>query len=261
MTHISRQFATSSPFSGNRASRSTSHRRLLLIGCALMLGSGAAGAAPDPADPALPSAQRLPALFERVKEQQEKMRTLEAQFVQRRESSMLVAPEEARGRFSFQTPDRVRWEYDSPKAMTVLILGDQMTTWYRDLQRADRVNVGKYSGQVLRYLGASGSLQALAEYFDATLVQPKDKAAPFRLELVPRFARIAKRIKSMTLWIDRASYLPARLHYVEADGDSTDYTFVNLRLNPELPADRFALALPPSVKVRTIELGQGQSPK
>jgi len=90
-------------------------------------------------------------------------------------------------------------------------------------------------------------------------VQPKDRSEPFRLELVPRYARIAKRIKSMTLWIDRERYLPVHLRYVEADGDSTDYVFVNLRFNPELPADRFKLDLPPSVQVRTIELGQGQS--
>jgi outer membrane lipoprotein-sorting protein len=49
------------------------------------------------------------------------------------------------------------------------------------------------------------------------------------------------------------------LRYVEADGDSTDYEFVNLRFNPELPADRFTLSLPPEVQVRTIELGQGKT--
>lgn len=221
-------------------------------------GAGAAPL-PDPADPKLPPAARLPALLERVKEQQKNLRSLEAQFVQQRESSMLAAPEEAKGQFSYQAPDRVRWEYNSPKAMTVVILGEQMTTWYRDLNRADKVNVGKYSGQVLRYLGASGSLEALGQYFNTSLVQPKDPKEPFRLELVPRFARIAKRIKSMTLWIDRSRYLPVRLSYVEADGDRTDYTFLDLRLNEAIPADRFALVLPPSVQVRTIELGQGKS--
>ncbi len=234
---------------------------LISLGALLGVGTPATAAAgpPDPGDPALPAAQRLPALFERVRAQQKLLRSLDAQFVQKRESSMLAAPEEARGQFSYQAPDRVRWEYLTPKAMTVLILGEQMTTWYRDLKRADRVNVGKYSGQVLRYLGASGSLETLAQYFDATLVQPKDATEPFRLELVPRYARIAKRIKAMTLWIDRKLYLPLHLRYLEADGDSTDYVFVNLRFNPELPAARFVLDLPPEVTVRTIELGQGQS--
>jgi outer membrane lipoprotein-sorting protein len=227
-----------------------------------MLRAGAVAAASppvDPADPSLPAARRLPALFERVREQQRLLRTLDAQFVQRRESALLVAPEEAKGQFSFQAPDRVRWEYASPKAMTVLILGEQMTTWYRDLNRADRVNVGKYSAQVLRYMGASGSLESLAQYFDATLVQPRDAREPYRLDLVPHYARIAKRIRSMTLWIDRERFLPVHLRYVEADGDSTDYEFLNLRFNPDLPADRFTLTLPPAVEVRTIELGQGKT--
>lgn len=234
-------------------------RRVALALLALPLaGAAFAAPAPDPGDPALPAAERLPALFARVREQQQALRTLDARFVQRKESSMLAAPEEAKGQFSFQAPDRVRWEYATPKAMTVLILGEQMTTWYRDLQRADRVNVGKYSSQVLRYLGASGSLETLAQYFDATFVQPKDRTEPFRLDLVPRYARIAKRIRSMTLWIDRARYLPVHLRYVEADGDTTDYQFLDLRFNAELPADRFTLQLPPTVEVRTIELAQGK---
>ena len=239
-------------------------RAALLVGVLLGLGlalssARAASVAPDPGDPALPAAERLPALFARVREQQLQLRSLDAQFIQKKESSMLAAPEEARGQFSYQAPDKVRWEYLTPKAMTVLVLGEQMTTWYRDLKRADRVNVGKYSGQVLRYLGASGSLETLAQYFDTTLVQPKDAAEPFRLDLVPRYARIAKKIKAMTLWIDRQRYLPLHLRYLEADGDSTDYVFVNLRLNPDLPAARFTLELPPDVTVRTIELGQGRS--
>ncbi|MEO8502922.1 MAG: outer membrane lipoprotein carrier protein LolA [Acidobacteriota bacterium] len=236
-------------------------KRQCAVGLLALLWASSVLAAPlpDPADPELAANARLPALLERVKEQQKHLQTLEAQFIQHRESSMLAEPEEAKGQFSFQAPDRVRWEYTSPKGMTVLIVGEQMTTWYRDLNRADKVNVGKYSSQVLRYLGASGSLESLGQYFDVTLVQPKDKAEPFRLELVPRFARIAKRLKHMTLWIDREQYLPIRLSYTEADGDGTEYRFVGLRMNAPLPADRFALELPPSVQVRTIDLGQSQS--
>jgi len=64
----------------------------LLAAVLAAAASGAVGALPDPADPALPAAERLPALFERVREQQKQLRSLDAQFVQKRESSMLAAP-------------------------------------------------------------------------------------------------------------------------------------------------------------------------
>jgi outer membrane lipoprotein carrier protein len=220
--------------------------------------TGSAAPLPAPDDATLPSAQRLPVLLEHVKQGQKSLRTLEADFFQHRESTLLAAPEEAKGVFSYQAPDRVRWEYESPKAMTLVINDQVMTTWYRDLGRADRLKIGKYSNEALRFLGASGSLDTLQQYFKVNLGMPKDPQEPFRLELEPRYARIAKRLKAMTLWLDRKSYLPVRLRYVEADGDSTEYRFENVRTNADLPADRFVLNLPDSVKVRTLQTGQGQ---
>ncbi len=80
---------------------------------------------PDPMTPGLGAADRLQALIDRVKFEQRQLSTLEASFAQRRESELLVAPEEARGTFSFQVPDRVRWEYQSPKPLTMVIRGER----------------------------------------------------------------------------------------------------------------------------------------
>ena len=41
----------------------------------------------------------------------------------------------------------------------------------------------------------------------------------------------------MSLWIDRELFLPVRVRYVEANGDTTEYRFDHLRRNGEIPAD------------------------
>ena len=169
---------------------------------------------------------------------------------------MLAAPEASKGTFSYAAPDKVRWEYTSPSPITVVIRGDEMTTWYRDLKRAETLKVGRYSSQVFKYLGASGSLQTLLEYFTVRLKLPEKKGDPFRMELDPKYARIAKRLKSMTLWIDDASYMPVRLRYVEADGDSTEYKFSDMKKNRAITEDRFVLKIPKGVETRVIDLGQ-----
>lgn len=211
---------------------------------------------PDPSAPGLSGAQRLQALLDRVRIEQQKLKTLEARFVQHQESSMLAAPEESKGVFSYAAPDRVRWEYQQPSPITVVIQGDQMTTWYRDLRRADLVKVGRYSNQVLKYLGASGNMQTLLDYFTVKLSMPEKKGDPYRMALVPRYARISKRLKTMTLWIDSASFFPTRMEYVEADGDTTQYEFLDLKRNAPIPADRFVLKLPKEVQTRVIDLGE-----
>ena len=216
---------------------------------------------PDPMAPGLTGPQRLSALVERVKYEQRQLKTLEARFTQQQESSMLAAPEESKGVFSYAAPDRVRWEYLSPSPITVVIRGEEMTTWYRDLKRAETLKVGRYSGQVFKYLGASGSLQTLLEYFTVKLKLPEKKGDPYRLELVPKYQRIAKRLKGMTLWIDDANFFPERLKYVEADGDTVEYQFSDLKRNAPIPADRFVLKLPPGVQSRVVDLGRGAKGK
>jgi outer membrane lipoprotein carrier protein len=226
---------------------------------ALALPAFAAQKLPDPAAPGLSGSQRLQSLLDRVRIEQQKLRTLEARFVQHQESSMLARPEESKGVFSYAAPDRVRWEYLEPSPITVVIQGDQMTTWYRDLRRADLVKVGRYSNQVLKYLGASGNMQTLLDYFTVKLSLPEKKGAPYRLALVPRYARIAKRLKSMTLWIDSEAFFPTRMEYIEADGDTTSYEFRDLKKNAPIPAERFVLKLPKEVQTRVIDLGPGEN--
>jgi outer membrane lipoprotein-sorting protein len=214
---------------------------------------------PDPMAPGLSGPQRLSALVERVKYEQRQLKTFEARFTQQQESSLLVAPEESKGLFSYAAPDRVRWEYLSPSPITVVIRGDEMTTWYRDLKRAETLKVGRYSNQIFKYLGASGSLQTLLEYFTVRLKLPEKPGDPYRLELLPKYQRIAKRLKSMTLWIDGETFFPSRLKYVEADGDTVEYRFSDVKRNAPIPADRFVLKLPPGVESRVVDLGGAQS--
>lgn len=219
---------------------------------------GRAGGAPppDPEAGGLTGAERLEVLVERVKWEQRRLATLEADFVQERASEFLLRPEASRGTFSYSSPDQVRWEYVAPKPISLLLDGDQMLTWYRDLGRAERTKVGRVSSQVFRYLNATGSLDALTGYFSVTFTTPA-AGEPYRLDLRPRYARIAKRLAGMSLWIDRQLYLPVRVRYLEPNGDSTEYRFANLRVNQPIPAERFELALPREVPVRVVDLARG----
>jgi outer membrane lipoprotein carrier protein len=218
-------------------------------------------APPDPMAAGLTGPQRLTALVDRVRYEQQHLKTLEARFTQQQENSMLAAPEASKGTFSYAAPDKVRWEYTSPSPITVVIRGDEMTTWYRDLKKAETLKVGRYSSQVFKYLGASGSLQTLLEYFTVRLKLPEKKGDDYRLQLDPKSARIAKRLKSMTLWIDAENFFPSHLKYVEGAGNSVEYQFSDMKRNAPIPADRFVLKLPPGVSTRTVDLSREGSTK
>jgi outer membrane lipoprotein carrier protein len=231
----------------------------LLLALLLAVPAFAAGksdAPPDPMAPGLNGPQRLTALVDRVRYEQKQLKTMQANFTQQQESSMLASPEASKGIFSYAAPDKVRWEYTSPNPITVVIAGDEMTTWYRALKRAETLKVGRYSSQVFKYLGASGSLQTLLEYFTVRLKLPTKAGEPYRLELDPKSARIAKRLKAMTLWIDSTSFFPSGLKYTGGEGDTVEYQFSDMKRNAPIPEDRFVLKLPPGVSNRVVNLGQ-----
>ena len=234
-------------------------KRAFLLTLAVLTPALAAGqkSLPDPRGAGVEPGKRLALLVERVRLEQSQMRTLEAEFVQLKESAFLLEPSEAQGVFSYQAPDRVRWEYQTPDPISLLVAGDEMTTWYHDLGQAERIHVGRQTQRVLDYLGAGSSMDSLLEYFDARLAHSSDTSLPFRLELLPRFERVARRLREMTIWIDGERFLPIRLRYVEADGDVTDYRFSNLRVNGEFPDDRFQLDLPQEVDLKVVDLEQG----
>lgn len=229
---------------------------LLVTLAAVVPGEGAAAAQqrPDPLAPSLTLRERLDALVERVKLEQRAVETMEADFIQDKVSSMLLEPERARGEFSYQAPDSVRWEYLSPNPIVVLIDENELVTWYRDLGTAERLKVKRYSEEVFKYLGASGSLETLMEYFELNVEFPTTRSEPYHLYLVPRYPRIEKRVKAMELWIDGESFLPFRLRYEEPNGDHTEYRFLDIRINGVIPDERFDLDLPADVTVREVEL-------
>ncbi len=228
-----------------------------LAGCVAVVALGASvpvASVPDPRDQGLSPSERLEALVERVRLEQSRLQTLEADFTQLRESSMLLEPVVAKGTFSYRAPDRVRGEYESPNPISLVIFGEEMTTWYRDIDRAEKVHVGRHSQRILQLLGAGSSVDQLLEHFAVTLRMPGDEGRPYLLDLVPRYKRVSKRLEGMSLWIDPQRYLLVRLRYLEPGGDVTEYRFDNLRINGDFPEDRFQLELPAHVEVKFVEL-------
>lgn len=216
----------------------------------------AIGDQPDPRDTSLRPMERLEALLERVRTEQKAIETLESRFVQRKESVFLSAPAVSSGTFSYAAPDSVRWEYERPDPISLLVTGDEMVTWFHDLEQVERMHVGRHSQRVLEYLGAGSSIDSLLQYFTVSLEVPADPAEPYRLALEPRFDRVAKRLAGMSVWIDSQLYLPVRLRLAEGDGDVTEYEFSDFAVNRGLPDDRFVLDLPPNATVRTISAEQ-----
>ncbi len=211
------------------------------------------GRTPDPAAPGLTVSERYAALVERTTYEQGRLQTLTARFVQRKESPLLLAPEESQGVVAFEAPDRVRWDFTSPGDTVVLLRDRRMVTWYRDLGRAEVVELGRQADRFLQLLGPGASLAALQRYFDVTAAFPQGPGEPYRLELEPRGSRLRRRISSMTLHLDPELFVPVYLRFVEAGDEVTELHFEALEVNGGIPEERFELELSEDVEMQEVD--------
>lgn len=238
---------------------------LVLVACLLGVSSGTMAFAADgelenqrakldPTAEDLSVRERLSVLVQRVKLEQNHVTTMAARFRQEKTSEMLLEPSTDVGLFYYRAPDQVRWEYQEPEEMLVVINGEDLVTYYKEQGVAESASIGDISEKVFKYLGASGSLDKLAEFFEVTAYFPENVGDPYHLVLEPRYSRIERRLLGMEIWIDPESYQPTQFKYLQPGGDETMYTFEDLTLNEELDDALFEVELPEGVAVKTIDL-------
>lgn len=199
------------------------------------------------------SSDSLDEVVHRVQEQQRATNTLEADFKQTKTLALLSRPEVSTGHFTYSKPNDVLWKYVSPRPVEMLISNGVLTTFYPDLNRAEQIEVKSYQERIFKYMGASGTLDELGTYFDFTFTN-KASDPYYRLDLTPKTKGIARRVRHITIWIDKKTYLTTKLEYTEGDGDVTQYEFTNVRVNQPVEQGRFTLALPPNVKLEQMKV-------
>ena len=213
----------------------------------------------DPTAEELSIRERLNVLVERVKLEQNHVTTMSAKFRQEKTSAMLLEPATDLGLFYYRAPDQVRWEYEQPESMLVVINGEELVTYYVEQGVAERAAIGDISEQVFKYLGASGSLDKLAEFFEVTAYFPENAGDPYHLVLEPRYSRIERRLLGMEIWIDPENFQPTQFKYLQPGGDETLYRFDDLALNEDLADTLFEVELPEGVSVKTVDLGKREN--
>lgn len=197
---------------------------------------------------------RIEEVLAEIDSRQQNLQALQADFRQTKEVGMLAEPEVSTGLFQYQKPNRVLWKYVEPRPVTMVIADGSMTTWYPHLDKAERMEVRSFENRIFRYMGAgTGAIRELGKYFDFRFIEDRRKNE-YVLELSPKTKTLAKRISSITIWIDGETYFTKGFEYVEGDGDLTRFEFSNVKLNPKLPADAFELDIPERVEVETIRL-------
>jgi outer membrane lipoprotein-sorting protein len=223
------------------------HRKFLAVAVAVTALAIPAVAAKSP------KTDSLDDVIHKVQVAQAKTNTLQADFRQEKTLALLAKPEVSTGRFVYSKPNNVLWTYDAPKRVTMLIADGMLTTYYPDLNKAERIEVKRYQDRIFKYMGASGAIDELGAWFNFTFTNTSDKPY-YTLDLDPKSKAIAKRVRHIRIFIDKTSYLTTQFEYTEGDGDKTRYEFTKVKVNAPIEQSRFTLQLPSSVRIEQMKL-------
>ena len=199
----------------------------------------------------LTGGDKMRAVLDAVVSCQRSTTSLDAEFVQTKESDLLLEPVVSRGRFRYLASSKVRWDYAEPEPMVVLFCDSTLLTYFPDQQRAEQAKVGSRQRRFVRFLGGTQPLDELIGQFRLVFRDPGDEAR-YELTLEPVASIIRNRLDGIDLEIDRQLLLPVLVEYREVDGDVTRYEFSRVQRNVPLAESLFELELGADVTVETV---------
>lgn len=177
--------------------------------------------------------------WESIQKESAKIKSLKANFTQSKHMKILARPLVSKGRFYFQAPDSVRWEYVSPVKSILLMNRDGIRRYTQGSRGLTEDKTGSLQSMqvVLKEIGqwTKGEFTT-NEQFTAVL---KNGSEPMII-MTPREKGLAAMISRIviTLSSDRPGILKSVKIY-ENEGNYTLFEFSDVRINEKIAESLF----------------------
>jgi outer membrane lipoprotein-sorting protein len=215
----------------SRRARTTTLRLCGAVALGLALGwtavgrESAARAATDAATPAGAGCGSPQQCLSRMADAQRDVSRIRAQFRQTKQVALLAEPLVSTGRFSFERPDRVRWEMLTPEPLVVEIAGGALRAGPPGA--VTDVDAGPAVG-LFRDLG--GLFSGAADYAGEQRFALSSGGSSWSFVLTPRDPSVARVIGAIDVTLDPATGGPRRVAISERSGDRTEIELFDVQV-------------------------------
>ncbi|PWT73252.1 MAG: outer membrane lipoprotein carrier protein LolA [Bacteroidetes bacterium] len=168
-----------------------------------------------------------------------KMVSLQSDFIQEKNLSMLSEKIVSKGKFWFKRDNMVRMEYEQPFQYIMVL--NKGNIYIRDGQRENKVSAksNKLFQQINQIMIDCTNGSALDNpNFDSKIFEGK---TGFLIELTPRSKTLKDLFQHINIVIDKKDYTASEINMNEPGGDNTIIHFTNKQLNTNLPDALFAI--------------------
>jgi outer membrane lipoprotein-sorting protein len=188
------------------------------------------------ADDCRPVADR--AAFERrYRERMSEVKTLEADFVQEKEITLLTHKLVTEGQMKYGGDRRLKIEYFAPNPFVFSMLGDRTTIKDGAVRRTVS---GKNRGAALQIASlTAASVNGTIFDTDDFAVAVSENTDSYLVALTPKSKALKEYYSEIRIRLSKATFYTEELHLIEVSGDRTVMRFKNIRTNNELPDKAF----------------------
>ncbi|NIG57201.1 outer membrane lipoprotein carrier protein LolA [Chitinophaga sp. Cy-1792] len=164
--------------------------------------------------------------------------TIQCDFVQEKNLSMLSDKITSKGKFWFKKDNKVRMEYQQPSYYLMVMNGSQIRI--KDAQKENKVN-GK-SNKIFEQVNKITVDCVRGTVLDNTDFSTKasENAQYYKLEMVPANKAMKDYFNKITLLVDKQDYSVSKITMEEPSGDDTTISFLHKQLNANIPDALFS---------------------
>ncbi len=192
----------------------------------------------------------LKEVVERFDAAQARVQTLQCPFTLTLRRALLKTPTVTKGTLYLQGSDFVHFAFQPPEDLILHLTPKALISYSPGSREGELLKIGIFHNADRKFLGLGQKLSYLSEYFQVGLGEARDVPGTFFLALIPRTLATRKRMQSLNLWVDRETYLPRQVQWIERSGDTWLLELGPLRLNQPLPTAVTGFKLPEGIVVR-----------
>lgn len=166
-----------------------------------------------------------------------KIQSIESDFTQIKNLSMLSEKITSKGSFKFKKENSLRWEYQSPSKYLIVIHKDKI--FIKDDKKTSKYDMN--SNKVFKEINdimlscVQGTIFKSAKF--KTNYLENDKF--YLLELIPRDKNLKSTFKKINLYFDKSVTSVAKMEMIETNDDVTSIDFHNKKLNETISDSAF----------------------
>jgi outer membrane lipoprotein-sorting protein len=192
-------------------------------------------------------------LVRRIQAASESRPSIEANFLEERQTGLLKQPLRNEGKIWATLPAKIRREISGTTPSATVIDGNNMIVYYPNLKEEEVYDLEKRPmlKDALQALTAGLDFQQLNNFY---YVQASKEGAAYQVTLTPKTAAVSKVVKRVAVTLNQ-DLLPWHVELETARGQKVDIRYSDVH-HGAIPNSMFQLTPPPDTKV-THPLGPG----